>query len=69
MVVAALDPALDGKLIHRILLDAYSWEAESKGILLHDCQMCDAAPHATNPEMVEKLWTLSEQLVKREFKL
>jgi hypothetical protein len=31
--------------------------------------MCDAAPHATNSEMVEKLWTLSEKLVKREFKL
>jgi hypothetical protein len=37
--------------------------------LLHDCQMCDAAPHATNLEMVEKLWTLSEKLVQRDFKL
>jgi hypothetical protein len=31
--------------------------------------MCDAAPHATDSMMVEKLWTLSEKLVKSDFKL
>ncbi|KAH7380288.1 hypothetical protein DE146DRAFT_671014 [Phaeosphaeria sp. MPI-PUGE-AT-0046c] len=52
-MVAAFDPTLD----------------ESKGILLHDCQMCEAAPHATSSEAVEKLWLLSEKLVKSDFKL
>lgn len=37
--------------------------------MLHDCQMCEAAPHATRPEAVEKLWALSEKLTKSEFKL
>ncbi|KAF2644095.1 NAD(P)-binding protein [Massarina eburnea CBS 473.64] len=52
-LVAAFDPALD----------------EPKGILLHDCQMCDAAPHATDPGIAERLWALSEKLVKTDFKL
>ncbi|KAF2250950.1 NAD(P)-binding protein [Trematosphaeria pertusa] len=52
-LVAAFDPALN----------------EPKGILLHDCQICDAAPHATDPKIAERLWTLSEKLVKRDFKL
>jgi len=42
---------------------------EPKGVLLHDCQMCEAAPHASNPEFAERLWKLSEELVKQEFKL
>ncbi|KAF2122595.1 hypothetical protein BDV96DRAFT_481511 [Lophiotrema nucula] len=52
-LVAAFDPALN----------------DVSGVLLHDCQLFDAAPHATNPEFAEKLWALSEKLVKREFKL
>ncbi|KAF2787543.1 NAD(P)-binding protein [Melanomma pulvis-pyrius CBS 109.77] len=53
ILVAAFDPALN----------------EPKGILLHDCQLSDAAPHATEPQIAERLWVLSEELVKREFKL
>ncbi|OAL44466.1 NAD(P)-binding protein [Pyrenochaeta sp. DS3sAY3a] len=53
VLVAALDPALN----------------EPKGILLHDCQLFDAAPHATDPKIAERLWTLSEKLVQRDFKL
>ncbi|KAH5056351.1 hypothetical protein HBH96_120080 [Parastagonospora nodorum] len=53
VLVAALDPVLD----------------PSKGVLLHDCQMLDAAPHATDSQMVERLWALSERLVETEFKL
>ncbi|PVH96977.1 NAD(P)-binding protein [Periconia macrospinosa] len=52
-LVAAFDPALN----------------DPKGIMLSDCQLCDAAPHATNPEAAEKLWALSEKLVKTNFKL
>ncbi|KAF1951239.1 NAD(P)-binding protein [Byssothecium circinans] len=52
-LVAAFDPALD----------------EPKGILLHDCKLCDAAPHARDPSIAERLWKLSEKLVKTEFKL
>lgn len=53
VLVAALDPALN----------------EPKGILLHDCQLFDAAPHATDPKIAERLWALSEKLVKQDFKL
>ncbi|KAK7185161.1 hypothetical protein DPSP01_000804 [Paraphaeosphaeria sporulosa] len=52
-LVAALDPTL----------------REPKGILLHDCQIFDAAPYATDEQNAKKLWTLSEKLVKSEFKL
>ncbi|KAJ4351416.1 uncharacterized protein N0V89_006758 [Didymosphaeria variabile] len=52
-LVAALDPALK----------------EPKGILLHDCQLFDAAPFATDEENAKRLWALSEKLVKRDFKL
>jgi flagellum-specific peptidoglycan hydrolase FlgJ len=31
--------------------------------------MFEAAPYATDPKMAEKLWALSEKLVKSEFKL
>jgi len=41
---------------------------EPKGVLLHDCQMCETAPHASNPEFAERLWKLSEELVKQEFR-
>jgi hypothetical protein len=41
---------------------------EPKGVLLHDCQICEPAPHASNPEFAERLWKLSEELVKQEFK-
>jgi hypothetical protein len=43
--------------------------SESKGVLLHDCQMCDAMPYATDTNLAERLWTLSEKLVQSSFKL
>ncbi|KAG9380819.1 Retinol dehydrogenase 13 [Pyrenophora tritici-repentis] len=52
-MVAALDPALN----------------EPKGVLLHDCQMCDAMPYATDPKLAERLWELSETLVQTDLKL
>ncbi|KAH9866270.1 hypothetical protein J1614_008836 [Plenodomus biglobosus] len=54
VLVAALDPALNG--------------ANSSSVLLHDCQTADAAPHATDSELAERLWTLSEKLVQQDFK-
>ncbi|KAI0577080.1 Retinol dehydrogenase 13 [Pyrenophora tritici-repentis] len=53
VMVAALDPALN----------------EPKGVLLHDCQMCDAMPYATDPKLAERLWELSETLVQTDLKL
>ncbi|KAF2005635.1 NAD(P)-binding protein [Amniculicola lignicola CBS 123094] len=43
--------------------------SKPQGIFLHDCQLFDAAPHATDLKVAERLWRLSETLVKREFKL
>jgi hypothetical protein len=74
-LVAALDPALNGKLLlsySGCLGDGLLMResgVEPKGVLLHDCQMCDAAPHATDPDVAERLWALSEKLVKTDFKL
>ena len=72
MLVAALDPALNGMLGLLILLVESAGadvRLESKGILLHDCQISDAMPHATDPKLAEKLWSLSEKLVQMNFKL
>jgi hypothetical protein len=40
-----------------------------EGVLLHDCQMCDAAPHAKDVKFAARLWQLSEELVKQQFRL
>ncbi|EUC51131.1 hypothetical protein COCMIDRAFT_80292 [Bipolaris oryzae ATCC 44560] len=53
VLVAALDPALN----------------DEKGVFLDDCQIRDAAPHATDPDKAEKLWELSEKLVGTKFEL
>ncbi|KAH9866931.1 hypothetical protein IAQ61_007521 [Plenodomus lingam] len=54
VLVAALDPALN--------------DVHSNGVFLHDCQMTDAAPYATDSKLAERLWALSEKLVQQEFK-
>ncbi|KAF1935182.1 NAD(P)-binding protein [Clathrospora elynae] len=53
VLVAAFDLALD----------------QQNGVLLHDCQMCEAAPYATDSKLAERLWMLSEKLVQKEFKV
>ncbi|KAH7026788.1 hypothetical protein B0J12DRAFT_704891 [Macrophomina phaseolina] len=50
-LVAALDPLLN----------------EIKGAYLSDCQIEEAEPYAVDPEKAEKLWKLSEELVKQTF--
>lgn len=47
ILVAALDPALDGK---------------QEGVYLADCQIAKAEKHATDGEAAKKLWDLSEKL-------
>ena len=72
VLVAALDPALNGKcfvMVTQWVQLIKTCKTEPKGIMLHDCQMCEAAPHATDPRNAERLWTLSEQLVQTDFKL
>ncbi|EKG20850.1 Short-chain dehydrogenase/reductase SDR [Macrophomina phaseolina MS6] len=51
IVVAAFDPALN----------------EPAGSFLSDCQYYDPPSYATDPEVAEKLWGLSEELVKEQF--
>lgn len=72
VLVAALDPALNGTWDSLTFLEdnvgADVW-LDSKGILLHDCQMTEAMPYATDPKLAEKLWTLSEKLVQTNLKL
>ncbi|OJD30474.1 retinol dehydrogenase [Diplodia corticola] len=53
MIVAAFDPALN----------------EPSGSFLSDCQYHEPPPYATDPALAEKLWSLSEELVKQKFDL
>lgn len=77
VLVAALDPALNGesqftlfvKYALVIILLILLLCIEPNDILLHDCQIFEAAPHATDPKIAQRLWELSEELVKQEFKL
>ncbi|KAH7026794.1 hypothetical protein B0J12DRAFT_722109, partial [Macrophomina phaseolina] len=50
-MVAALDPALN----------------DVKEVYLDDCQLAQPATFAVDPEKAEKLWALSEELVKQRF--
>ncbi|KAF9630440.1 Short-chain dehydrogenase/reductase SDR [Lasiodiplodia theobromae] len=51
IVVAAFDPALN----------------EPSGTFLSDCQYFEPPAYATDPEIAEKLWSLSEELVHEKF--
>ncbi|KAI0022616.1 hypothetical protein F4780DRAFT_733698 [Xylariomycetidae sp. FL0641] len=52
-LVAALDPALK----------------EPRGLYLDNCQFCECADFAKDPEVAERLWHLSEELVGEKFSL
>ncbi|KAF3902194.1 hypothetical protein ABW21_db0207744 [Orbilia brochopaga] len=53
-LVAAFDPALS------------SWTAE-KGLYLDDCQLKQPVPWASDPASAQRLWKLSEEIVKQNF--
>lgn len=51
ILVSALDPAL----------------SESKeDVFLSECQLTKALPHATDPQLARRLWTLSEELTDQK---
>lgn len=50
-LVAALDPRIE----------------KDSGLYLHDGHIVPERPYARDPETVQKLWTLSEQLVGEKF--
>ena len=43
--------------------------AEQTGLYLDNCQFAKAAPHATDPAIADRLWSLSEELVNEKFTL
>lgn len=43
-------------------------DVSGKGIFLQDCQITQAPPWATESAAADKLWKLSEELVKEDFK-
>ena len=51
ILVAALDPKLE--------------RGNGKGVCLSDCQFEDVVEYAKSPEIAERLWGLSEELVLR----
>jgi hypothetical protein len=76
-MVAALDPALncEQSVLTEIVLKSWKiWRTDScsvdvKGLYLKDCQIEDPAPHASDPQLAERLWRLSEELVEQKFEL
>lgn len=68
-LVAAFDPALNGKkslrnLLGRLVLTS---RLEREILYLSDCQPANAESHATDVEKAKKLWALSEELVEEKF--
>jgi hypothetical protein len=49
--------------------DTDSVFSDIKGVYLKDCQIEEPAPFARSPELAEKLWHLSQELVGETFKL
>lgn len=43
--------------------------SESSGAYLSDCAVEKTADYAHNPELAQKLWTLSEKIVGQKFDL
>jgi len=44
-------------------------DPEAGETYMADCQLAEAAPHATDPVAAERLWKLSEELVGQDFLL
>jgi hypothetical protein len=42
---------------------------DTDGLYLQDCQLGSPDPHAIKMDNAERLWTLSEELVKEKFSL
>jgi hypothetical protein len=69
-LVAATDPALNGKLdFFTTTMETDELFLEIKGLFLNDCQFAEPAPHAKVPASAERLWKLSEELVGEKFDL
>jgi hypothetical protein len=71
-LATALDPALNGESLFFLempfgnSIDAGERAGKSRAYLI-DCNFKPAVEHATSPELAEKLWTLSEELLGEEF--
>lgn len=71
-LIAALDPSLESKSydIHVKLLEKILMTPESTGGLLADCVLRPIGKdHAEGKDNIDKLWTLSENLVGQKFDL
>lgn len=67
-LVASLDPALSGwcALSHPKSLMTEPPATDKSGVYLLDCQFGQAASYATDPDAADRLWKLSEELVKSQ---
>jgi hypothetical protein len=70
-LVAAFDPGLNGKCqmicVVKLILSLWLLDPEARETYMADCQLAEAAGHATDPVAAERLWKLSEELVGQEF--
>jgi hypothetical protein len=75
-LVAALDPALNGRLAWVLQPMSFGGSTDTclgitevKGLYLSDCQLAEPFPHASDPVAADRLWKLSEELVGERFSL
>ena len=43
-------------------------DSENSGAYINDCQIAPTVPHASSPEVAERLWELSEKIVSEAAK-
>lgn len=69
-MVAAFAQGIPGKLLERETARSIThYIAAGDSPYIDDCHIATAAPHATDPELAEKLWMLSEEIVGQKFML
>lgn len=69
-MVAALDPALNGRALHiHLLMIILICVLDRAGLYMSDCQFFPCADYAKDPEIAARLWKLSEELIGEKFDL
>lgn len=66
-MVAALDPALNSTSLEMEPVSSADRSIDVTGVYLDDCQIAKPESYAVDPTNAEKLWELSEELVKQKF--
>ena len=66
LLLTPLSQVSVGTLISSDTVDVDTFP-EKSGVFLDNCQLKDPSPHASDLRLAEKLWRLSEELVREKF--